>query len=95
MALSNGHPDGNLYRGAYLGNIGVEVVGRLDHGVIQIRRSVSTAKVKGEKNQEKHRWFGSQDQARSEGHSYPATIGCCAEGMEREMPIKPAGIGIL
>ena len=30
---------------------------RLDHGVIQIRRSVSTAKVKGETNQEKHRWF--------------------------------------
>ena len=46
VALSNGHPDGNLYRGAYLGNIGVEVVGRLDHGVIQIRRNVSTAKVK-------------------------------------------------
>jgi integrase len=30
---------------------------KLDRSVIEIRRSVSTAKVKGETTQEKHRWF--------------------------------------
>jgi integrase len=30
---------------------------QLDRGAIEIRRSVSTAKVKGETNPEKHRWF--------------------------------------
>ena len=30
---------------------------QLDRSAIEIRRSVSTAKVKGETNQEKHRWF--------------------------------------
>src|SRR5262249_26011037 len=30
---------------------------KLDRGAIEIRRSVSTARVKGETAQEKHRWF--------------------------------------
>ena len=30
---------------------------KLDRSVIEIRRSVSTAKVKGKPTQEKHRWF--------------------------------------
>jgi integrase len=30
---------------------------KLESGVVEIRRSVSTAKVKGEAQQERHRWF--------------------------------------
>ena len=33
---------------------------KLDHGTIAFRRTVSTARVKGEASQEKHRWFDSK-----------------------------------
>jgi integrase len=67
----------------------------LETGTIEIRRSMSTAKVKGEVTQEKVRWFDPKTKQGKEGNSNPAATNRNAQGMEREMPAQPPRTGIL
>jgi hypothetical protein len=54
-----------------------------DDGTVEIRRSMSTAKVKGEAMQEKVRWFILR-QSRGRKNFNPAATNRNAQGMERE-----------